>query len=88
MDYNTFLFKKRFVLESTGFDINRYDLNLMLYDFQCDIVRCALARGKAAIFADCGLGKTPIQLEWGYQVHQHTGGNVLLLAPLAVAEQT
>ena len=88
MDYNTFLLKKRFILESSGFDIDKYDLNLMLYDFQCDMVRWALAKGKAAIFADCGLGKTPMQLEWGYQVHQYTGGNVLLLAPLAVAEQT
>ena len=88
MDYNEFLLKKRFILESSGFNINKYDLNLMLYDFQCDIVRWALAKGKAAIFADCGLGKTPMQLEWGYQVHQHTGGNILLLAPLAVAEQT
>jgi len=88
MDYNTFLLKKRFILESSGFSIDKFDLNLMLYEFQLDIVRCALARGKAAIFADCGLGKTPMQLEWGYQVHKHTGGNVLLLAPLAVSEQT
>lgn len=88
MDYNSFLMKKRFILESSGFNISKYDLNLMLYDFQCDIVRWALAKGKAAIFADCGLGKTPMQLEWGYQVHKYTGGNVLLLAPLAVSEQT
>jgi hypothetical protein len=88
MDYNEFLLNKRFILESSGFDIDKNDLNLMLYDFQCDIVRWALAKGKAAIFADCGLGKTPMQLEWGYQVHQHTGGDVLLLAPLAVSEQT
>ena len=88
MDYTEFLLKKRFILESSGFNINKYDLNLMLYDFQLDIVRWALAKGKAAIFADCGLGKTPMQLEWGHQVHQHTGGDILLLAPLAVAEQT
>lgn len=88
MNYNTFLERKRFILESSGFEIDKYDLNLMLYDFQCDIVRWALAKGKAAIFADCGLGKTPMQLEWGYQVHKHTGGDVLLLAPLAVSEQT
>lgn len=88
MDYSEFLLKKRFILESSGFNIDKYDLNLMLFDFQLDIVRWALAKGRAAIFADCGLGKTPMQLEWGYQVHQHTGGNVLLLAPLAVAEQT
>jgi hypothetical protein len=88
VNYNEFLLNKRFILESSGFDIDKNDLNLMLYDFQCDIVRWALAKGKAAIFADCGLGKTPMQLEWGYQVHQYTGGDVLLLAPLAVSEQT
>lgn len=60
----------------------------MLYDFQKDIVRWALKKGKADIFADCGLGKTPMQLSWAYQVHKHTGGMVLILAPLAVGEQT
>lgn len=88
MDYKTFLEKKRFILQSSGFEIDKNTLNPMLYDFQRDIVRWALAKGKAAIFADCGLGKTPMQAEWGYQIHKHTGGNVLLLAPLAVAEQT
>lgn len=60
----------------------------MLYEFQKDIVRWALKKGKACIFADCGLGKTPIQLSWAYQVHRHTGGKILILAPLAVADQT
>lgn len=88
MDYNDFLKNKRFVLESSGFDIDKSELNPMLYDFQKDIVRWALKKGKACIFADCGLGKTPMQLSWAYQVHKHTGGMVLILAPLAVAEQT
>lgn len=39
-------------------------------------------------FSECGTGKTPMQLEWGWQVHQHTGGKILILAPLAVADQT
>lgn len=64
------------------------DINPMLYTFQRDIVRWALAKGRAAIFADCGLGKTPMQLEWAYQVHKHTQGKVLILAPLAVSAQT
>jgi DNA modification methylase len=59
-------------------------LNPKLFPFQRDIVRWALRRGRAAIFADCGLGKTPMQLEWA----QHVPGNVLILAPLAVAAQT
>lgn len=88
MNYEEFLKHKDFVTESSGFDIEKSDLNPMLYDFQKDIVRWALKKGKADIFADCGLGKTPMQLSWAYQVHKHTGGMVLILAPLAVAEQT
>lgn len=88
MNYNDFLKNKRFVLESSGFDIDKSELNPMLYDFQKDIVRWALKKGKACVFADCGLGKTPMQLSWAYQVHKHTGGMVLILAPLAVAAQT
>lgn len=64
------------------------DLNPKLYKFQRDIVRWALAKGRAAIFADCGLGKTPMQLEWAAQVHKRMGGYVLILAPLAVSSQT
>lgn len=88
MNYNEFLQSKRFVLESSGFDIDKSDLNPMLYDFQKDIVRWALKKGKACIFAGCGLGKTAMQLEWANKVHEKTGGMVLILAPLAVAEQT
>lgn len=88
MNYSDFLKSKRFVLESSGFDIDKSELNPMLYDFQKDIVRWALKKGKACIFADCGLGKTPMQLSWAYQVHRHTGGMILILAPLAVADQT
>lgn len=86
MDYDTFLHEKATVWQSCGFDAA--DFNESLYGFQRDIVRWALAKGRAAIFADCGLGKTLMQLEWARQVHQHTGGNVLILAPLAVADQT
>lgn len=75
-------------MESSGFDINKSELNPMLYEFQKDIVRWALKKGKSCIFADCGLGKTPMQLSWAYQVHKHTGGKILILAPLAVAGQT
>lgn len=88
MNYRDFLKNKRFILESSGFDIDKSELNPMLYNFQKDIVRWALKKGKACVFADCGLGKTPMQLSWAYQVHKHTGGMVLILAPLAVAAQT
>lgn len=59
-----------------------------LYDFQQSLVEWALNRGKAAIFADCGLGKTPMQLVWADQVRQHTNRSVLILTPLAVGRQT
>lgn len=88
MNYSDFLKSKRFVLESSGFEIDKSELNPMLYNFQKDIVRWALKKGKACIFADCGLGKTPMQLSWAYQVHKNTGGMILIIAPLAVADQT
>lgn len=88
MDYSKFLEKKNYITESCGFNIDKSELNPKLYEFQKDIVRWNLAKGRSSDFADCGLGKTAMQLEWGNQVHKHTGGKVLVLAPLAVAAQT
>ena len=59
-----------------------------LFDFQRDLVEWAARKGRAAIFADCGLGKTPMQLVWAENVRRHTGGAVLILTPLAVSHQT
>jgi len=59
-----------------------------LFDFQTAIVRWAVKRGRAAIFADTGLGKTAMQLTWAHDVAAHTGGNILIVAPLCVAQQT
>ena len=59
-----------------------------LFDFQRDLVEWALRKGRAAIFADCGLGKTPMQLVWAENIARHTNGRVLILTPLAVAAQT
>lgn len=64
------------------------DLNPNLYSFQRDIVRWALAKGRAAIFADCGLGKTLMQLEFAHRACEDRGGMALIVAPLAVAPQT
>lgn len=86
--YLNFINNKSFVLESNGFTVDTSILNPQLYDFQKDMTRWALAKGRAAIFADCGLGKTLMQLDWAHQIHQRTGGNILILAPLAVAAQT
>jgi len=87
-EYNDFLATKRLIVESSGLKEKDITLNPMLYDFQRDIVKWTLKKGKAAIFADCGLGKTPMQLAWADVVTNHTGGNVLILAPLAVSKQT
>ena len=58
-----------------------------LFDFQGALVEWALRKGRAAVFADCGLGKTAIELVWADNVARKTGGNVLLLTPLAVTQQ-
>jgi superfamily II DNA or RNA helicase len=59
-----------------------------LFPFQRDLVRVALERGRCALFADTGLGKSAMQIEWARVIADHTGGRVLILAPLAVAAQT
>ncbi len=86
--YRDFLDEKSYVLESTGFQVSQQDLNPKLFQYQKDIVRWALAKGKAAVFSDCGTGKTAIQLAWADEICRRTGGTVLVLAPLAVADQT
>lgn len=87
-EYKEFIKSKVEIFRNTGFDIDKEKLNPMLFEFQKDIVRWALKKGRAAIFADCGLGKTPMQLEWAKQIHKREGGKILILAPLAVATQT
>lgn len=88
MDYDTFVASKRLVDNPSGFDVRDSEISAQLFPFQRDIVRWALRRGKAALFEDCGLGKTPQQLEWARHVVKHTGDKVLILAPLAVSQQT
>ena len=85
-DYAEFLAAKLATVKPSGFEPG--PIGDRLFPFQSDLVRWALRRGKAAIFASTGLGKTRMQLEWARQVAAHTGGNVVILAPLAVAAQT
>jgi hypothetical protein len=87
-NYESFINRKRVTIRPSGFSVEREVINENLFEFQKDIVRWALRRGRAAIFAGTGLGKTRMQIEWGMNVHRKTGGNILLLAPLAVASQT
>lgn len=82
-DYADFLARKAITDPPTGLS-SVPALNPAMFDFQRDITSWALRRGRAAIFADCGMGKTIMQLEWA----KHVPGPVLILAPLAVASQT
>lgn len=86
MNYEDFVASKRRSEVATGH--KPADLNEHLFDFQNAIVSWAVRRGRAAVFADTGLGKTLMQLSWADEVASHTGGMVLVLAPLAVSEQT
>jgi len=86
--YSEFLESKRHRVQSVGFDVELDALNPALFDWQKVIVRWAIKRGRAALFQDCGLGKTPQQLEWARLVAVYTGKPVLILAPLAVSAQT
>ena len=86
MTYDEFLKTKRISVESSGFDCE--DRNTALFGWQNDIVRWALRKGKCAIFSDCGTGKTRLLLQWGQKVHEHENKPLLILAPLAVAQQT
>lgn len=88
MKYSEFLKEKLIKSDPVGFDVKIDDLNPMLFDWQKVLTRWALNRGRAALFEDCGLGKTPQQLEWANQIFLETGGDVLILAPLAVSKQT
>lgn len=86
MEYADFLESKQVKIAASGFDVA--DLNSDLFEFQSDITRWSLRRGKDAIFADCGLGKTPMQLVWADHVVRKLNRPVLIHAPLAVSKQT
>jgi DNA modification methylase len=80
--YHEFLSSKLPRPVSAGTDVA--EIHPALFPFQQDIVRWATRRGRAAVWADTGLGKTLMQLEWA----RHSGSRALIVAPLAVAEQT
>lgn len=88
MKYSEFLSSKKLVSEPSGIDYNNAFIASELMDYQDAIVKWALKRGKAAVFADTGMGKTFMQLAWAEAVFQYTGNRVLIVAPLCVAKQT
>ena len=86
MDYEEFLRNKSQVSGMSGFEPTF--MPEVMFPFQKHLTEWAVRKGRAAIFADCGLGKTLMSLVWAENVVRHTGGKVLILAPLAVAPQT
>lgn len=86
MNYQDFLQTKGRKTVDVGFDWD--GRNPLLFDWQNDVVKWALRKGRAAIFSACGTGKTGMQLQWAYEVAKHTDEPCLILAPLAVAQQT
>ena len=86
LGYQEFLKGKQRAFQPCGFETGA--LNPNLFDWQERITRWALRKGRAALFEDCGLGKTLQQLEWAHRVAQHTKRPLLIFAPLAVARQT
>lgn len=87
-NYHQFIEARRFEDIKSGFSIDIEDTHHSLKPHQKYLVRWACRKGRAAVFADTGLGKSRLMCEWGKQVAAHTGGRVLFLSPLAVALQT
>jgi len=85
-DYQSFLREKTQLGCGDGFE--PIEIPEFLFPFQRHLVDWAIRQGRAAIFAACGLGKTPMQLAWADNVVRHTNGRVLVVTPLAVAYQT
>jgi len=86
--YKIFLETKQQRANNTGFDVSESCLPDILYDFQKALVIWALKKGRSAIFADCGLGKTFMQLAWADQIIRKTNKRIIILTPLAVSFQT
>ena len=85
-EYEQFLKRKAIQVQPCGFECT--EVNPDLFGWQNDVVHWALRKGKSAIFSDCGSGKSRMQLQWAQKVHEHEQGPVLILAPLAVTQQT
>jgi len=88
MTYQEFIKSKEIESINAGIKFSMDELNGSMFPYQRDIVSWALTKGRAAIFSDCGTGKTIMQLSWMDVICRHTGGKGLILCPLSVAEQT
>lgn len=88
MNYADFIASKTAKTHERGFQVDAATLGHKLMPFQAECVARCLKWGRGLIAADCGLGKTPMQLAWAERMHEHTGRDVLIFAPLAVSQQT
>ena len=88
MNYESFLESKLISDTQSGFVVDPGSLHPKLFPHQRRIIEWACMKGRSAIFADTGTGKTGCEVEWSNQVMRHAKGSVLMLAPLAVAQQT
>lgn len=86
--YEAFIKRKQKRVELFGYDIDLSSINANLFDWQKRAVQWAIKRGRAALFEECGLGKTLQQLEWARLVHDKTGGPVVIHTPVGVRKQT
>ena len=87
-EYREFIKRKKLYRPDAGFEVDDSEINQRLKGWQRDSVRYELKCGRGALFAECGLGKTVMQLEYAYQRLKRSGGRGLILCPLAVAQQT
>lgn len=88
MKYEDFLAGKQHIPTPCGFYVDKHDMNIHMFEWQKDIDRWALRKGRAALFEECGNGKTIQQLEFADQVAKREGRPVLIVAPLTVGAQT
>jgi hypothetical protein len=86
MDYQAFLHNKAQLSEECGFTPTY--IPDFLFDFQQSLLDWGIRKGRSAYFADCGMGKTPMQLVWAENIVRHTNRPVLIATPLAVGRQT
>src|SRR5260370_15780361 len=84
IDYQDFLASKQTIAQTSGIEVSLDAIHPMLFPFQKELVRWTLRKGRSAVFADTGLGKTVIQVEYA----RLTGVRALIVAPLSVARQT
>ena len=84
MDYSEFLARKQARVEKPGIEVTADQIHPMLHDWQNELVQWAVRTGRAALWADTGMGKTVMQLEWA----RLSAPTSLIVAPLAVCQQT